>query len=452
MGRGAGAAAWEGAEGLEGLMGFSEGEVLRPMDWWGNRIHAKKGDIFDVWQVVHRTDRDPQRGYVAEMLRPIGPTGVAENDLRMIDAPGGHSVFEAVADGDYYVELSPGMPPSPDGKLVFHTEVRKVETIAAKPTDDQTFTIEPSELKLLEFPVKPDQIVRTSIAGPVQFSVTGPVGKVTDGQSAGAGPDQEGYGNTACCTWFKPNIDNNQDVIRGFHGDGAVRVAIRSNNPSTAKAAFKNRESLPEWQDGVPVRDKLNIGDSRLFLLKSTKSELMRVNARADQFVVRLDIFRMNGELANSLSNRTSRSVGDDLYFPEPGTFLVRLSCEGNGGSGEFEMKRETPKPVAYKLGSVQTMTLKGDDFGLYSVNLEEGKTYRFMVDNPRGGWLSIDLVDDDGQFLTSQRIGFDTVTVHYFRPTRSGRHRLWLRGGVGVWHFEMELFKSTTVGAEAGP
>ena len=192
--------------------------------------------------------------------------------------------------------------------------------------------------------------------------------------------------------------------------------------------------------------NSLNIGDSRLFLIKSTKSELMRVDAQASHFLPRLDIFGLSGDLANSLCNRQTHVAKDDLYFPNEDTFIVRLSCEGDGGSGDFAMKRDPLTPVPYTLGSPLTMTLDGQNFGFYSVDLEAGKRYQFVVDQPNNP-LEVDLLDDDGQFLTSQSLAFDKVLVHYFVPTRSGRHRLWLRGGTGTWHFQFELHTPPSIG-----
>ena len=58
-----------------------------------------------------------------------------------------------------------------------------------------------------------------------------------------------------------------------------------------------------------------------------------------------------------------------------------------------------------------------------------------------------MDLLDEDGQFLRSSRTYFDKVGVEYFVPTKSGRHRLWLRGGAGSHLFRLQLHAPPTLG-----
>ena len=57
------------------------------------------------------------------------------------------------------------------------------------------------------------------------------------------------------------------------------------------------------------------------------------------------------------------------------------------------------------------------------------------------------DLLDEDGQFLVSQGVTFDKVEVQYFVPTRSGLHRLWLRGAPGTRHFRFGLHVPPVIG-----
>ena len=91
-------------------------------------------------------------------------------------------------------------------------------------------------------------------------------------------------------------------------------------------------------------------------------------------------------------------------------------------------------------------MKLDGVNFGLYSMDLVAGKRYELMTDQPNY-FLRVDLLDDDGQFLVSQTINFDSVGMQYFVPTKSGRHRLWLRGFPGVRHFKFSQHVAPTLG-----
>ncbi len=390
------------------------------------RLQVKKGTLYDLRDTNEHVGRTIS--YIG-LIWLLGPTGVAKNDFKLIPVPGGSTVFEALADGDYYAEYSAG-----EGKE-FHTGFRVVQKVGVKDTCDESFDFAPGEIKIIEFPVTRDQIIRTTMSGHFMYQMSAP-SDPTNQESTASG---EAFGSDSSWTWFAPNVDEPNDIVRIFHEGGNASVAIRSTSNKQEKVTLKNSESLPVWEPDKELKSPLKIGDSELMLIKSTKSELMRVHVAADHFVPRLDIFRMNGDLANSMSDRKNLTAGDDLYFPDPGQFVVRITCDGFGGSGDLALKRQSLTATPYALGTAQTMKLEGGNFGLYSVNLQEGKRYELITDE-LGLALRADLLDEDGQFLTSQVIYLDGVEVQYFVPTRSGAHRLWLRGAPGTRHFKFEL------------
>lgn len=400
------------------------------------RLAAKKGMVYDLQPIGER--RTSPNTFVARIpiSSLVGPTGVADSDFDLIPTDEPATVFKAKADGDYYLEYGA------DFSSKCETDIREIAPTAIKPDGQATFDMAAGELRIIEFPVEPNLIVRTTVTGTTLLQrMTAPVSTVpigTWGDPAG--------GNSRVWTWFKMNVDSDSDVVHIFHGTGTARVAIRSQAGTAQKVTFKNSVSLPTWSTGEALKSAIEVGDTRLFLVKSTKSELMRVFAGASHFLPRLDIYRLNGELANSLCDRKTHTAKDDLYFPDADTFVIRLTCDGHGGSGDFEMKRDSLSPAAYALGSAQTLKLDGVNFGLYSVNLEAGKRYQLTTDEPNN-FLRADLLDDDGQFLVSQRVQFDKVEVQYFVPTRSGRHRLWLRGQPGTRHFQFALHVPPTIG-----
>jgi len=399
------------------------------------RIPAKKGGFYDLRSVYEKRG---QSTYVVSFNRMVGPTGVEHNDFKRIPGPDSAIVFQALADGDYYVEYSS------NGGQAFKTSFREVATVTAKDSGEMAIDLDPGELKIVEFPVAKNQIIRTTITGAAiedtMSAPTSPSARTERGQDPA-------YGTDPMWTWFLLNVDSSRDVVRIFNAEGTALEAIRSiRDQGKQTVSFKNTESLPAWNSGEDLKSTLGIGESKLFLIQSTKSDLMRVFAGSKTFQPRLDIFRLDGELANSLSNRSTHTAGDDLYFPDAGTFVVRLTCDGFGGSGAYEMKRESLKATPYTLGSPTTMKLDGVNFGLYSVNLEKGKRYELMTDQP-DNYLREDLLDEDGQFLVSQKVYFDKVDVQYFVPTRSGFHRLWLRGAPGVRHFKFQLHVPPVIG-----
>lgn len=395
------------------------------------RLSAKKSKVYDLSSIKSLN----RFGTPFVIRQIIGPTGVRESDFLPIPTPDGSPVFQALTDGDYYLEFTTY------GTDAIRTDFKEVATVSLKDTDEVKLDFAPQELKLIEFPVHKDQIVRTQIDGKslaqtMSAPKAEPVG--IDGSQS--------YGNDKHWAWFRMNRNSSADTVRVFHCEGDVGLAIRSVYGSNQKVTVSNSESLPDWATGLPLKESINIGDSKLFLIKSTKSELMRVAATASHFEPKLEIFRMSGDLANSLMNRQTHVAGDDLYFPDAGAFVVRLSCDGDGGSGDFELKRQSLPAAPYALGKVETLKLDGENFGIYSMNLEKGKRYVLTTDQP-SKFLRADLLDEDGQFLVSRAIAFDNVEVQYFVPTRSGMHRLWLRGEPAEHRFRFEVHVPPTLG-----
>lgn len=390
------------------------------------RVACEKGHVYDLGRAMVQQGTTSQP---ISLMRAIGPTGVEDRDFQVIPTGDGSPVFYALATGDYYFEYY-----SYSGTQ-FITDFKDVQVVPAKSGSDAKLDFAPREIKVVEFPVTPGLIIRTSFSGiPINTGLSAPAGpEVVDRDFDPA------WGTNRYWTWFKMNRDSDDDIVRIFNGDGKARIAIRSLSDSAGTLTFSNRESLPEWTTGQPEKGSLEIGGARLFLVKTSKSELMRVNAAADHFQPKLDIFRASGELANSLCDRKNHKAGDDLYFPDEGTFIVRLSCDGYGGSGAYAMARDVLTPQAYTMGKTQDLKLDGQNFGLYAVNLEAGKRYELMTDQPNNP-IRADLLDSDGLFLVSNGLKFDKVEVQYFIPKKSGVHRLWLRGAPGQRQFKFQL------------
>lgn len=403
------------------------------------RIEAKKDKVYDLRFAYGIL---PRSGFSLGMVKIIGPTGVDGSDLATVWMPDGSDVFVALKDGDYYAEYG-----SRNDLNTFETDYHEVTVRKVGLDSDQTIDTNRQDLAVMEFEVEPNKIVRTVLTGSLIYSLSAPADENLRRDLVNELPST---GNNPSFAWFKANVDSDRDVVRIFHGKGTARLAIRSIGSAAQKVGVKNSTDIPVWQSGVPMKGELKIGESKLVVVRSAQSELMRVFVGTDYFQPLLQIYRLSGELANSLSTRASRTAGDDLYFPDADTFLFRMSCSGDGGSGQFTMKRDVLQPEPYKLGTTQTIKLDETSFGLYAVDLEAGKRYELMTSDPQLG-IRADLLDDDGQFLVSQSIRFDKVEVQYFVPTRSGRHRLWLRGRPGTRQFRFQQHTPPGFGAGSG-
>ncbi len=392
------------------------------------RISAKKDKVYELRPIRVALNSE---GETANLLAVVGPTGVELNDFERIQTAADGFVFKALTTGDYYVDTKAF------ADIVYTTDLREVRVAKMKLSDTVTLDFGPKESKLIEFDVVPDTIVRTSVAGAdLATQFTAPTSEVPERKG------DETFANTPSWAWFKLNRESESDVIRIFHGRGVARLVVSSSAETPRHAIVTNRQDIPQWLTGITPTPPLQIGESRFYVLQSSRSELMRVLVTASHFQPRLDIFRMDGALANSLCDRLTHTAADALYFPEKERFLVRVGCDGHGGSGQFMLQRESIPATTYDLGKKISFNLAGGDFRLYAANLVAGQRYQLVSNTD----LSIEVLDDDGVSSDFQHAVFEKVEVRWFSASHAGRHRIWIRGPIGLHHLQLAPYAEPNV------
>lgn len=376
-------------------------------------LRLKAQQVINVRSVLGQS---PAMRLPFSLLRIVGPTGVADRDYEHLPTPS-TTVLRAKKDGDLYLEFQWIVA---DG---IETTLPEVEVIKVETDTIQPIKLAASEVKVVEFQFTDQATVRSAIGGAriqSEFNV------------AGSGEPDERQP-----TFFsRRSVDwSNDDVLRVFVGNGTARLAMFNFHDQPVTVSFTNTTKVDEWNDGAVISDNLKLGETRFWILKSSKSDLMRVAATAKQFRLQFEIVRFNGQVANSLGSLTGDPIRDDLYFPNEDRFIIMLSCIGNGGSGAFQLSRKVLEPKPIGLASLQSFNLDGGNFGLYSVSLQEGKRYEVVLNRAS----RVDLLDDGGRFLNAQTVHLGSVTLYYFVPERTGRHRLWLRGDAGERKFRIQ-------------
>lgn len=205
------------------------------------RISVHKGKFYDLGQLM---DGERHRGIQYDPVRVVGPTGVESSDFERVQTQDNEFVFEAKADGDYYVEYS-------------NATIRKIETnfvevtaTAIAPDSQQSIEIPPHEIRIYEFPVKPNLVVRTAIAGEriisrLSISSAEPNEGVT---SAG-----DGYFNTPQLRRFKPTLIRTWMLsghftltgLRGWRSEILMARPARSRSPIRPSCRFGKPDARP---------------------------------------------------------------------------------------------------------------------------------------------------------------------------------------------------------------
>lgn len=392
------------------------------------RLEAKKGRYYDFSKLEGmRADLNPRERYLLQPTRVIGPSGLDGEDGQIVAQNlGGRTIISEV-DGPIYVEIT-----NPFSTKV-EWSVHEVETKTVTKEGDLTLPMPDDRIHVLEFPVVAREFVRTKFSGNPGFNVQWDY--PFKGRTAYA---DEGISAVRGATIFMPSLGNNRDVIQLFHGEGTVKLFLRSYIRAPMEMKISNTQKLPVWEEGKEFKADLAIGESKFFLVKSTKSELMRIALQAKGFAPQLDIFSLTGDRLNSMNNRTNLRVADDLYYPAADTFLVRINCLGFGGSGSYTLERSTLTGAEYKLGGVAEAVINEKRFGLFEVELESQKWYEFRHDTSGKAGVQVDLLDGEGNFLRSIDIQLDKMNRRFFRTNVAGKHRLWIRGPFGSYPFKI--------------
>lgn len=374
------------------------------------RIRAKKGEVLDL-----QPFRGVDRGWEFQASDPvIGPTGVAWRDYRLIRGERNPLIL-CDADGDYLIRY----------RLNERATLRvpRVAVSMLTPGGTVKLNLEPGEKHLVRMPVEAGQRLWTELAGPAGATVS-----VTPNEDERTvtiqGPD-ETFQSAPGLVTLVPSEGAAKPRLRLFLQAGTFNYVVQGSGNGRGAVEVRTRTEVEDLPEGAAVRGTLAIGESRVFLLKSRKSELMHLEAKSATFRPRIDIVRLDGIVANSLIATPGRSAADALYFPNEETFLVRVCAQGHGGSGSYEIQRKVYLPTDGKFGKTERVALSASTFGLFGFDLEANKRYEVVVE----GGSAVDLLSADGELLQSQVIDLGGVRVHYFVPRESGRYRLWLRG-----------------------
>jgi hypothetical protein len=380
------------------------------------RVPLKAGLVYDP------TPWGPQR--ITNFERVIGPTGVPSADFERVAFEGRATPFIALRSGDFLIEYRG----KPRGAVI---EVREVPRLAATP--DATVEIAKSvSLALVEVPVEPGSLFSSTVEG---------LGMAL----ASFGGRAEGYARVGASTgwaWFHLAAEEGRQVVRSFTAKGVLRLLVRRIETENALRLVTS-SNLPKWDPGAPISRKLEIGTAQVFVYEAQKAELARVALQTEGFWPIFTIYTLAGAPANRYANRAT-SVRDDLWFPEAGRFLVRIGCQGDGGSGPFSLRREAIEAKPLMLGQVGSVT-DASALTVYGIDLQAGKTYSLVC--PQGVVTLRDLVDPTGTFLGRQEVLLDNMIVSYFTARVNGRHRLWFRRVQGKFDFVLRLAEAPVIG-----
>jgi hypothetical protein len=412
----------------------------------GTLVHfkAEKGKTYSISNLQSSNEGDWYDSSVSGAI--FGPSGVKsadfielKNGTERID-PSNPKTIRALKDGDFFVIM-----PQFVGGQKFRISVNALPVIQGRKDASLNLTIPPRSGVLVSFPVVADDLVETTIKSGKELInfLEGPE-PPEDFAGLQTGVRGEGYwGVEDRFTWFQRRHDSDS-VTRAFYGTGEATIIISNRSYKSTEVSVQNSLDLPKFADAQPVDANLPIAESAYYAFESNQNDMMRLRAVATAFRLKLEIIDYKGVVRNSFLDEANNRPGDDLFFPNKEKFILRVSCLGNGGSGNYTLKRDAIPTIPLTVGPKSALQLDGKNFGIYQVELP-AKRMAVQVAY-RGQLPNVMLLSESGQFMNRRFYQYDDYTLSVFAIDKPGKYRLWIRGGASEVQFKVSEFKPPTI------
>jgi len=387
------------------------------------RIPVKKGETYNVGYVYDQSD---PYWNALDRVQVYGPTGIPAEDYRAF-SDGFAGLIEAKFSGDLIVEYRARKDST------VKTNFQRVPVQQVKTQERLSRLVPQKEFVRIEMPVKKYDIVRSSHNWGHSMAVLTAQDE-TETRKYNLNADGK-----ATKPWFaiQNRAYSEDDVTRIFQYDETIIYLFRNIWDQSTNLELNNVSGLPELTSGRAVSAKLAIGDQHVYRTKVAKSEFVRYGLKEVGFLPEFEIYTFDGQ-------KPEHQYRDgEIYYPAASEYIVKVACSGHGGSGSYELKRDTILPV--KLGLTESVSIASkDDLNLfYSVDLEAGKSYEVLFE----GTMVVDLtvINAEGDVIKPQSIGTPDQNLHLFSVWTSGPHRLWIRQYRSADRFQIRPHKGFT-------
>ena len=395
------------------------------------RFTAQKGKIytFETPYLAHNNNKQ-----YLQFTRMVGPTGVLSADLKSYPYPSGNQIFEAKSDGDYYIGY--GFYSAPNDVADIRSFVTCLGTTAITPVEKASttkFHFDPHQFKIVTFPVVAGDLIQTTVTSTNGFMdyVQAPIPQ--DGR--GRGEEQESFRSKG---WlgFQPMLAGTGDILRLFGAKGDVTIVYYGTDKGT-DLTMVNKVTLPELAQGVNQKT-VDLGQSHFYILKARKGDNIKLSTSGSGIEPTLDMYRLDG-YRTSYIDRVKHQFSQRLYFGEDTTYLLVLGAAGGGGSGSIKLDLLTAVPKPYAVDAIGYGDDSDEVMNTFSVKLEKGQMYQFLMEKSTGG---LEIIDSNGTPIghsTSSRFG--NTVAYYFTPTVGGECRIRLLGANKETKFKMTKY-----------
>ena len=377
------------------------------------RIHATKGTIYGIDSPQFTSQFMRNYSY---FVRLIGPSGLAKQDFEILPFPGQHLVFEAKADGDYFIGYARwyGSPGTED-RISLITNLSNTKVVPIKQESTTTLKLEPHEFAFFQFPVAKKDIVRTKVttSSPCsQFVHLRP----KDSMPGEARKPMNDDGFRA----FPALLSSGDDVVRLFGDKGDVRIMVHTDNkPSEVHIVCTN--VLPELKDGASVSD-VQLGQSEFHILQVEKGETLTLSATGTKLEPDLTMISSEGQATKYLDRLAHHPVAK-LHFTDKERYLLVSGAAGGGGAGVMSIRLQRAHAKSIVMGQV----IKGDPsdqvMNNFSIPLLKDQYYQVLIQGPS---FEVEINDGDGKDLQIEANGtLRGVRFIYFKPSVGGACRI---------------------------
>ena len=371
------------------------------------RVHLKAGEIRQVFEVPRPNDYLATR--FEQVISPIGlPITSWDANIEMV-AP--DSIFAPV-DGDYYVLTNS----SRDGDISIGSRTLPVAPL--KPVNgNATGTAVTTTPAFWSIDVKAGELIEVTIsdvhANSPLIATTKPEYEKFNLQNAEQNPffpetgAPENKGPKFALLPAKAR-DNRRMVIAVLE-DTTLWLGTRGHGAPDKQFALTVK---PAARDFGPAenRGSLKIGMHDYWVYDAKVGDVMRFKSSAQGFAHRVTVRDSQlGVLVDQAVSLDADAISWDFFAERAGTYLVEMSCIGDGGGGEYKLERTSYSPRVFTKDTPATDRLEQGAVHVWKLTAtpdqpllvhwkSSGWNFGLEVRNENGGRLSLPLTVVDNQ------------------------------------------------------
>ncbi|WP_395091051.1 PPC domain-containing protein [Armatimonas sp.] len=228
--------------------------------------------------------------------------------------------------------------------------------------------------------------------------------------------------------------------------DGLYELAIAQPQAQPVRYTLSSTATVRRWDVLAPLKETLPLGKAEFFQLTGKAGEILLLEGHSEQFDIALELFNEQGTLVASNDDNgsgTERNARIRSLLTANGAYFLRVHAFGDGGSGNYELRRTTTPLRPLSIGGRQEGTLETSSPLIFSFTGKPGQALLLSARSTDCDTL-VRVYGPDGTLVgTDDDNGGGSNSLLAFTPVREGTYTIWLSSKVGAGKVTVRLIEA---------